>query len=434
MASDFFYPNMGGVESHIWQLSQCLLELNHKIIVITHAYNDRVGVRYMTNGIKVYYLPFLLFPGQSVIWPLLFHTFPIVRYILIREQIDIVHGHSAFSPLAHEVMFHAKTLGINAVFTNHSLFGFNDFGAIVLNKFVKMSLILCNHLICVSHIGKENTALRVGADPSKIWVIPNAVDTHAFTPDPSKRDPKKITIVINSRLVYRKGIDLLAMALPTICKRHQNIRVLIAGDGPKRILLEEVIENHHLQDRVKFFGAVPHDHVRDILVCGDIFLNASLTEAFCMAIVEAASCGLQVVSTSVGGIPEVLPPELMKLTEPSVEGLIGGVERAIQDITRNRCVPPSKAHQIVSRSYCWMDVARRTELVYKSASEEPTDDLEQRVNKFRCCGLFFGFFFIILAIIEQFLLIMCEWITPAKDIDICPSMTCALSAESKRQP
>lgn len=54
MASDFFYPNMGGVEEHVFNLSQCLLQRGHKVIVLTHSYNNRVGIRYMTNGLKVY--------------------------------------------------------------------------------------------------------------------------------------------------------------------------------------------------------------------------------------------------------------------------------------------------------------------------------------------------------------------------------------------
>ena len=53
MVSDFFYPLIGGVENHIYQLSQCLIARQYKVIVVTHAYDDRVGVRYMTNGLKV---------------------------------------------------------------------------------------------------------------------------------------------------------------------------------------------------------------------------------------------------------------------------------------------------------------------------------------------------------------------------------------------
>jgi phosphatidylinositol N-acetylglucosaminyltransferase subunit A len=70
-------------------------------------------------------------------------------------------------------------------------------------------------------------------------------------------------------------------------------------------------EEFILQDRVTMLGSVKHDQIRGVLIRGDIFLNTSLTEAFCIAIVEAASCGLLVVSTRVGGIPEVLPPHLI---------------------------------------------------------------------------------------------------------------------------
>ena len=96
-----------------------------------------------------------------------------------------------------------------------------------------------------------------------------------------------------------------------------------------------------LHDRVEFLGAVPAKDVRDVLIRGHIFLNCSLTEvilaldsvilnaqsnvkflllnvqAFCIAILEAASCGLLVVATKVGGVPEVLPPDMIVFSEPT---------------------------------------------------------------------------------------------------------------------
>jgi phosphatidylinositol glycan class A protein len=93
MVSDFFYPNMGGVEGHIFQLSQCLLEMGHKVIVITHFYKNRSGVRFMTNGLKVYYLPMIPFYNQCV-FPCMYASTGIIRDILLREKITIVHGHS----------------------------------------------------------------------------------------------------------------------------------------------------------------------------------------------------------------------------------------------------------------------------------------------------------------------------------------------------
>ena len=64
-----------------------------------------------------------------------------------------------------------------------------------------------------------------------------------------------------------------------------------------------MVERNQLFDRVELLGEIKHSNVRDVLVRGDIFVNCSLTEAFCMAILEAASCGLYVVSTNVGGVP-----------------------------------------------------------------------------------------------------------------------------------
>jgi phosphatidylinositol glycan class A protein len=55
MVCDFFFPRLGGVEMHIWSLSQHLIRLGHKVIVITHAYGNRKGVRYMAGPLKVYY-------------------------------------------------------------------------------------------------------------------------------------------------------------------------------------------------------------------------------------------------------------------------------------------------------------------------------------------------------------------------------------------
>lgn len=114
MVSDFFYPNMGGVESHIYLLSQCLIEKGHKVVIVTHSYGKRKGVRYLTNGLKVYYLPLQVMYNQSTVTTC-FHSLPLLRCVLVRERITVVHAHSSFSALAHDSLFHAKTMGLNTV-------------------------------------------------------------------------------------------------------------------------------------------------------------------------------------------------------------------------------------------------------------------------------------------------------------------------------
>lgn len=53
MVSDFFYPDTGGVETHIYQLSQALMLEGHHVVVVTHSRDQAPGIRYLTNGLKV---------------------------------------------------------------------------------------------------------------------------------------------------------------------------------------------------------------------------------------------------------------------------------------------------------------------------------------------------------------------------------------------
>lgn len=177
-------------------------------------FKERIGVRYITNGMKVYHIPLEPFFSQDS-FVSLFYFMSILRQITIREKIDIVHGHQATSVMNLQAHFHAKTLGIRTVFTDHSLFGFADAASIHINKTLKWILTDVDAAICVSHTNKENLSLRAAINPKIIYVIPNAVDTTRFTPNPGLRFPlNKINIVIVSRLHFRKGVDLLLDIIP----------------------------------------------------------------------------------------------------------------------------------------------------------------------------------------------------------------------------
>ncbi|XP_066487345.1 phosphatidylinositol N-acetylglucosaminyltransferase subunit A [Tiliqua scincoides] len=417
MVSDFFYPNMGGVESHIYQLSQCLIERGHKVIVVTHAYEDRKGIRYLTNGLKVYYLPLRVMYNQSTATTL-FHSLPLLRYIFVREKVTIVHAHSSFSAMAHDALFHAKTMQLQTVFTDHSLFGFADVSSVLTNKLLTVSLCDTNHIICVSYTSKENTVLRAALNPEIVSVIPNAVDPTDFTPDASRWYNSTITIVVVSRLVYRKGIDLLSGIIPELCQKYPDLHFLVGGEGPKRIVLEEVRERYQLHDRVRLLGALEHSDIRNVLVQGQIFLNTSLTEAFCMAIVEAASCGLQVVSTRVGGIPEVLPENLIILCEPSVKSLCNGLEKAIDQLKSGSLLSPEIIHSKVKTFYTWRNVAERTEKVYDRVAGEMVLPMSKRLDRLVShCGPVTGCIFALLAVLSYLFLVFLRWLTPDYLID-----------------
>lgn len=121
------------------------------------------------------------------------------------------------------------------------------------------------------------------------------------------------------------------------------------------------MEKHNLHGRVELLGGLPHDKVRDVLCRGHIFLNTSLTESFCIAILEAVCCGLLVVTTDAGGIPEVLPPHMAYLGKPEERSILRQLKKAVLNVKK---IPCEDFYNTVADIYNWRQVAERTEKVY----------------------------------------------------------------------
>ncbi len=388
---------------HIYQLGSALCALGHSVVVITHAVGEVWrGVKYLSSGLTVYYLPQLPFYNNTS-FPTIISTLPMLRDIFLRERIQLVHGHSAFSVLAHEALLHASVMGLASCFTDHSLFGFGDASSILTNKLLQASLAGTHRVICVSHASKENTVLRSHVDPDRVAVIGNAIDATQFEPDRTMHDPKWITIVFIARLELRKGADLLVQLAPRVCRLVPNARFLIAGDGKKRPLVEEMRDVHGLGERVVLLGNVSHRQVRSVLVQGDIFLNCSLTEAFCMAILEASAVGLHVVTTCVGGIPEVLPVDMVSLARPTADDLLAKLLNCIPRLGR---VNAQEAHARLAAIYDWKRVAEKTEAVYRSALSDAAHTRPRHVllQYQKQCGAVWGKIFVLFWIIDWLVL------------------------------
>ncbi|KAK7681097.1 hypothetical protein QCA50_015935 [Cerrena zonata] len=133
-------------------------------------------------------------------------------------------------------------------------------------------------------------------------------------------------------------------------------------------------------------GAVKHEEVKDVMIQGEIYLHPSLTEAFGTVIVEAASCGLFVVTTKVGGIPEVLPNHMTNFANPEEDSLVDATLKAI-DLIQSGKIDTSKFHGQVAKMYSWENIAKRTENVYNSLDlKKLNQPLLTRLRKYYCCG------------------------------------------------
>jgi phosphatidylinositol N-acetylglucosaminyltransferase subunit A len=413
MISDFFYPKTGGAEAHIYHLSQHLSLRGHKVIIITNAYGNRKGIRYLPNNLKVYHIPWIKICGGTTL-PTMYGLFPILRSIWIRERTMVVHGHQNCSNFCHEALFHANTMGLKTCFTDHSLYGLGDIGSILINKVFSCSLSNIDHVICVSNVCRENTVVRGMLDPKDVYVIPNSIISDNLKPSLNPVPLDKIVIIVLSRLVYRKGIDILIRIIPKICFEFPKTEFIIGGDGSRRIELEQMIERFGLETRVKLLGEYRHSEIREILIQGHIFLNTSLTEAFCMTILEAACCGLLIVSTRVGGIPEILPDHMIMFSEPIEDDILNTISMAIQSV---RNVVRRDFHEEVREMYSWQNVAERTERVYHACMDKDSMDTFSKFKKAFQLGPWFGKIMCILKSIDCVFLMLLEIVWPESKME-----------------
>lgn len=176
-----------------------------------------------------------------------------------------------------------------------------------------------------------------------------------------------------------------------------------------------------------------------------------------MAIVEAASCGLQVVSTKVGGIPEVLPSDLILLTEPNVESVLNGVVTAIErriaernvhvrdgissngscvtngngkcslkhrkkqsknNVEESKVLCPFECNEMVASLYNWENVTKRTVKVYKKVLKEKDPSFGDKLNSYMSACVPYMLVVSFVYLLLRFL----DWYEPRELIDLAPDL------------
>ena len=432
LVSDFFYPKLGGVEVHIYQLATSLIRLGLKITVLTHHFSNRQGVKYMGNGLKVYYNPMISI-YDSTSCPILYGCFKKFREIVIKENINLVHCHQCTSVTAAECLMHARTMGLHTVYTEHSLYGFGYIHEVNINKVIRSIFSDLDQCITVSNIARDNLILRSMFNPKNSNVIPNGVDITKFYPEINNniKNSNIINIISISRQTYRKGTDLLIEIIPEICKLYPNVNFIIGGDGPKKYLLDNMVKSSNLENRVQFTGSIPHNKVRDIMIKGDIYLNTSLTESFCIAIVEAASTGLFTISTDVGGVGEVLPDKMVKLISAEKNAIIKGIKECIDYInlknkknnnkkkSNNNCINNNNNkdyYKELKNIYNWDKVANQTVKVYERAMKVKDKSIITRIKKALAIGNLSGIFYVCLICVDYLFFLFFSLFQPERTI------------------
>jgi glycosyltransferase involved in cell wall biosynthesis len=174
----------------------------------------------------------------------------------------------------------------------------------------RLTTIRVNAIAGVSSFVGERARARFHLEPSRVRTIYNGVDTERFLPAGRNVCRNGYRIVTTAHLIPEKGIDYLLQAFALIGRR--DARLTIAGDGPEARSLISLAAALGLGEQVDFVGL--SNDIPRLLREADVYVHPTLSEAFGLAVAEAMACGLPVIASRVGGIPELI--------EDGVSGLL----------------------------------------------------------------------------------------------------------------
>ena len=304
------YPTFGGSGVVATELAKVLAAKEHKIHVLSYAKPARLetldsNIFYHEVAINAY--PLFEYPPYAL--ALATQMVNLIEY----EQLDLLHVHYALphatsAYLAKQIMAD-KGINVPVVTTLHgtdiTLVGSDP----SYKHVVEFSINKSDGVTAVSEYLKQETFDRFDIN-SDIKVIPNFIDLDRFQKSNKSHfkkaicpeDEKVIVHVSNFRKVKR--VPEVVSIFNRVLKQGIKAKLLLVGDGPDRQKAEQQCRDLGICEHVRFLGKL--EQVEEVLSIADLFLIPSGSETFGLAALEAMSCSVPVISSDIGGLPEVI--------------------------------------------------------------------------------------------------------------------------------
>jgi glycosyltransferase involved in cell wall biosynthesis len=308
--------NVGGTETQVAHVALRLRSRAHDVVVgCLHAEGSLLEVLKRGN------VPIVEFRKGKTLLSLngLYQLFRLAHF-LCRGRFHAVHSHDLWSNL----------LGIPAAWLARipiiissrrylaDLEWYTPWRSAVMRVIYRLS----THVTVNSRSVRDLLARRDSLSPEKIQVLNNAVDVDRFATAQGDREHlfpgtgshSKLIAVVANMYSRVKGHTYLISAASTVCRDIPEAIFVLIGDGKERPNLEQQVRQAGLEKNFLFLGS--RGDVPELLACCDLFVLPSEAEALPNALLEAMAAGLPVVSTCVGGVPEIISNAVNGLLVP----------------------------------------------------------------------------------------------------------------------
>ncbi len=303
------YPTYGGSGVVATELGKALADKGHSIHFVSYALPHRL--RTFSENVyfhEVEFSSYPLFEHQLYALSLASKMIEVIEY----ENLDLLHVHYAIPHavsgyLAQQIL-RKKGYNIKMITTLHG----TDITLAGLEPsflpLVKFSIEESDGVTCVSRFLKEKTLTNYQIEKD-IKVINNFIDTNLFKPIKNEALRKHLAPNGEKILVHTSNFRPVKRVSDTIrvlnlVKKEVPAKLLLIGDGPDRSECERLSRELNIQKDVIFLGK--QDGLTDILGASDLFLMPSQSESFGLSALEAMACGVPAITSSVGGLPELV--------------------------------------------------------------------------------------------------------------------------------
>lgn len=359
--SFFFPPEIGGIQTYLSGLIEHLPP--EKVVVLAKNHPDA----HAFDPLQKYTVYRTAFDSPLKYIKLSNITFyQELKQIVKKEEIEQL------------VLAHPLPLGISALYlknrhgTPYSTFTHGSEITEALKTGVQKKLLQAvlqgaDTVFCTTNFMKNILAEKLSIEPKKIAIVPPGIT-------PPKKISKKATlkkynlenkkiILTVSRLVKRKGHDIILEALPQLLKKIPNAHYLIVGDGPEKKNLLKTIQDTKLSKNVTLLSNIHDDELQSIYAVSDVFVMPSREisgdiEGFGIVYLEAAAHGLPALATKTGGIPEAVLQNKTGILLPappkeSTKDYTKKTTEALEKLLKSKGTFGEKAQKNALEKYRW---------------------------------------------------------------------------------
>lgn len=226
-------------------------------------------------------------------------------------------------------------------------------------------------IITVSEHARKDISREFKIPANRFTVVPNGIDTRIFYPLPGiQREPFRL-IVTNSSDIALKGLHILLRAIAELVPTHPKIKLIVVGMPKKKSPIHQLIRDLQLAKRVHFTGRIPQDEYLLNYARAWAAVVPSLYEGFGLPAGEAMACGVPVISTTGGALPEVVGDAGL-LVPP-------GDHQALANAIAKVCDNPQLAQSLSNTGYKRV----MTHFTWRAAAQKTVDAYQRTIHDYR---------------------------------------------------